>query len=267
MEFTAINWINQDFFAHFMGDFGETTVSFGLLIEGVACGAAQFTITGQTAILSHIDIAPVYRRQGGGTFLIQKSRKQLISCGVVQLLCHPTYAPWDDHYYLNFFLTSCGFQNQGEVAWVYTMPLKDLASRLMRPTTEKSIVPLTHFPQDQWAALAQTLPPAQQTFDFDHPDFLPHLSMVVIEQKKLVGFLMVQQKEPLLIEVAGLCYTGNDPTMLGRLLSATAAQAVTQVPLETTVITMVNNPNVVPILERILRPISHSKQPVHQFAM
>ncbi len=265
MNFTVITPVNHDYFSAFLERSAENITSFGLLIEGVACGAVQFSIAGQTATLIHMEIAPGYRRQGGGTFLLRKSRQHLFSCGIVQLLCHPDYLPWDNRYYLNFFLTHCGFQNQGEIAWIYTMALSDLSKRFTAKSNEPSIVPLTHFPKEQWGALVQTMPPARQTLTLSHPDFLPHLSMVVIEQKKMAGFLMVHQKGPLLIEVAGLCYTGSDTTILGRLLSTATTQAVAEMPASTMVTAMVYNPQVASTLDRIFTTVRHTKCPVHQF--
>lgn len=265
MDFTIITEINRNFFTPFMKEFGKTTVSFGLLIEGMACGVAQFTITGHSALLAHIEIASAYRRQGGGTYLLQKSGQHLMSCGMVQLLCHPSYIPWDDHYYLNFFLTYCGFQHHGEIAWVYTMPLDDLANRLIHETKEHGIVPLTHFPKEQCRVLVQTMSPTPETSAFEHHNLMPHLSMVVIEQRKLAGFILVHQHESARIEVTALRYTGNNTTMLGRLLSASAIQAKAHAPSETMVTTMVTNPQVAHVLDRILVSISHTKCPVHQF--
>lgn len=273
MEVTVISQINRHFFAPLLPveDGDSQSVSFGLIKNGVACGCAQFTIQGQQATLVHILVAPGYRRCGGGTHLLQESGNQFRRLGLTQIVCTPTYLPWDANSYLGLFLTACGFAEGAPCAWVYTAPLFSFSHSFSSVGPSKHIVPLQTFPKNQWPALTQGMKksPSKQALDaiLVHPDLHPICSMVSIEAQTLTGYLMLLQPESLSLEVAGLTYLGADKGMLLKLLSATVNCTAQHCPPETMVTTLVNNPKMAHLLDRALSTACHSKCPVHHFTL
>lgn len=271
MNVTVISPLNMEFFVPLglAPQLEANQVAFGLLSEGTACGVAQFDLVGDIATLVHIWVAPAYGRQGGGSRLVEVACGQMKGCGIGRLVSHPAYLPWDDQYYLRFFFAHCGFQDQGETAWVYTMTLAGLAKRLARQPVraDGNMVSLSQFPQSQWGGLIQTLGDEDFAKLVIRQDFDPNLTIVVIEQKKLAGYLALHRRDGQSLEVAGLRYQGSDNTVLGRLLSVATAKAAATLPGETQVTTMVNNPQVMTTLDRLLATVGHTKRPVHQFVL
>ncbi|MFI3313472.1 MAG: hypothetical protein R3Y62_06255 [Eubacteriales bacterium] len=265
MEFTIINSYNRDLFEPFLSAPPNETngVSFGLTLGGAPCGGALVTIGENLATLQYFFIAADCRRMGCGTFFMSKIRQHLQLYGILHMVCHPAYQPWDEMYHLKFFLTHCGFQEGDTVAWIYTMTLHAFS----KPVTDSknNIVPLSHFPQAHWQSILQRGHLPASCNQVDHPDFAPDLTMVVVEHDAIPGILVVHRKDDLQIEVAGLHYSGNDATTVKRLMDCAIANAATLLPPETQVTYMINNPKLQSVMGRILSKISHSKQDVVRF--
>lgn len=276
MEITVLTPLNRPYFDAFLpsssGD--RQAVSFGLILDGLACGCAQFSLHGQLARLVHIFVAPPCRRLGGGTYLLKESCHHLWRCGLSQLLCQPVYFPWETDSYLGLFLTSCGFQAQSPRIWVYTAPLSSFLRALSHgkhPQPAGNVVSLSHFPADRWSGLCATYPnqadvPQLQRL-LSHPGLRADLSMITVENKALTGHLMVVQQEPQLLEIATLGYQGQDKTAVLRLLTMSLGQAIQLYPKDMRVTAMANHPKVSHMLETLLAKDSHSKCPVHHFTL
>lgn len=273
MEVTMVSPVNHQFFVPLLPqeDMGNCAVTFGLIIDGVACGCAQFIIQGHSARLVHLLVDGQYRRGGGGTHLLKESIRHLWQYGLSQVLCHPIYLPWDENSYLGFFLTHCGFTEEAPTAWVYTAPLSSFAYRLGTAPQGSHMVPLTHFPAHQWGALATTLKKSPHVGEFEamlrHPDFQPHLSIVVVENKALAGFCTVIEQKPHLLEIAGLCYLGESKTATLQLLSTSLKTLTTAYPDGVMITTLVNHPSMAHTLDKTLEGTCYTKQPVHQFTI
>lgn len=265
MEFTIINSYNHALFEPFLPLPSKdlNAVCFGITLGGAPCGGALITITNHMATLRHFFIAPDCRRMGCGTFFMSKIRQQLQLHGILHMVCHPAYQLWDEMYHLKFFLNHCGFQEGDPVAWIYTIALQSFAKSEM--DKKGNIVPLTHFPKAHWDSILHCSPLPSGCRQVDHPDFVPELSMVVVEQKTITGILMVHRKGDLEIEVADFRYVGNDITVAKRLMDCAIANAAVLIPPETTVTYMINNPKMVSVMGRMLSNVSYTKRGVYRF--